>query len=204
MTEYTIMISSGSGPKECEFAASGIAKAYLREAKASGVSGIILEGGSAGSCLMRLSGENAKAFLTQRIGSVKWICQSPFRKNHKRKNWFVGVSILPEPEAVPMLDVKDITFTAMRASGPGGQHVNKTNSAVRAVHAPTGLAVTAQEERSQHANKKLCLVKLAAILSAEDERREADNEKSAWRNHKSLERGNPVRTYHGMNFKFSG
>jgi peptide chain release factor len=201
MMEVSLLISAGSGPRECEYAASGIARAYAQEAKLAGLSVTILETDNPGSQLLILSGQSLKAFLATRCGTVKWICQSPYRKHHKRKNWFVGVYTLPPPDQFPELDVKDITFTATRARGPGGQHVNKTNSAVRAVHRPTGLSVTAQEERSQHANKKLCLIKLSAIFSQRRDDNAAKTQRSVWMSHKGLERGNPVRVYGGEKFK---
>ena len=201
MMQITLLITAGSGPRECQFAARGIANAYAREAKEAGLKTLLLESDHAGSFMLRLSGEGLDAFLRPRCGTVKWIGQSPFRKNHKRKNWFVGVYRLPEPEAIPELDPKDVTFTATRASGPGGQHVNKTNSAVRAVHGPTGLAVTAQEERSQYANKKLCLIKLAAMFAQQEDKQIADSQKSTWSHHKALERGNPVRVYKGERYR---
>ena len=201
MMDVTLLITAGSGPRECQFAACGIARAYAREVELAGLKALLLDSDHAGSFMLRLSGEGLDAFLRPRCGTVKWIGQSPFRKNHKRKNWFVGVYKLPDPDKFPQLDPKDVTFTATRASGPGGQHVNKTNSAVRAVHGPTGVTVSAQEERSQYANKKLCLIKLAAIFTQNSNRQTADNEHAIWRNHKALERGNPVRVYRGEKFK---
>jgi len=109
----------------------------------------MLEQETQGSVLICLSGDGLDVFLEGRVGSVQWICQSPFRKNCKRKNWFVGVYSICTPEDTPYLDLKDVRFSVMRARGPGGQHVNKTNSAARAEHGPTGISVTAQEERSQ-------------------------------------------------------
>jgi peptide chain release factor len=198
--EESLLITAGNGPRECEFAAKEISLAYMREAKAIGLSVMILQSDNPGSKLLKLSGPSLGRFLDSRCGTVKWIGQSPYRKNHKRKNWFVGVYRLPKPDKIPELNIKDISFTATRASGPGGQHVNKTNSAVRAVHEPSGLAVTAQEERSQHANKKLCLIKLTALLSQKREIKIADTQHSIWLNHKGLERGNPVRVYKGDRF----
>jgi peptide chain release factor len=132
---------------------------------------------------------------------VQWIGKSRFRPGHKRQNWFVGVSLAPEPEAFADLNEADIEYQAMRASGPGGQHVNKTDSAVRALHRPSGLVATAQEQRSQHANRKLARLKLAIML--EEQRGQSQNEalRAKWQSHRELERGNPVRVYVGTRFE---
>ncbi len=201
MSDISLMISSGAGPRECEYAAHGIAKAFQREAKSEGINVNLLDNDNPGSFTLRLSGANAEAFASARCGTIRWVGQSPFRKNHKRKNWFVGVSRLPELTDIQDIKDSDIRYSATRASGPGGQHVNKTNSAVRAVHLPTGIAVAAQEERSQYANKKLCRIKLAAIMASDVEQQQINYQKSKWKNHKTLERGNPIRTYQGGKFK---
>lgn len=79
-----------------------------------------------------MKGERAEAFSQARIGTIKWKGQSPYRKNHRRKNWFVGVSKAPDIRDVPEFDERDIRYQTLKASGPGGQHVNKTESVVRA------------------------------------------------------------------------
>ena len=201
MMDVTLMISAGTGPRECEYAVRGIARAFMREAKAAGLKSELIEGENAGSILIRIVGPGSEEFAKARIGTVQWIGQSPFRPRHKRKNWFVGVSSLPRPEEIPDLDIKDVTFTAMRASGPGGQHVNKTNSAVRAVHRPSGIAVSAQSERSQHANKKICMIKLTAIFAQKFETENAAQKQDQWRAQRDLERGNAVRVYKGVKFQ---
>ncbi len=201
MTDITLLISSGSGPRECQWAARRIAECFVKEAKANGLTAAILDQDNPASALLRLSGKNVDAFVKARCGTIRWIGQSPFRKYHKRKNWFVGVSRLPDLTDLPEIDERDITYTATRASGPGGQHVNKTNSAVRAVHGPSGIAVTAQEERSQYANKKLCRAKLAAVFAERADTQKADGKQNQWKSHKSLERGNADRVYKGEKFQ---
>ena len=92
------------------------------------------------SALVKLSGPGANDFARRWQGSVQWTAPSPFRPTHKRKNWFVGVELvggLAEADAV-RIDPRDVSFESMRASGAGGQHVNKTESAVRATHRPNG------------------------------------------------------------------
>jgi peptide chain release factor len=95
----------------------------------------------------------------------------------------------------------DLRFEAYRASGPGGQHVNKTNSAVRVTHSPTGLTATAQEERSQHQNKALAIARLAAILASHDRAAKAKVRSNRWSQHNQLIRGDERRTYEGMSFR---
>ncbi|HSF13614.1 MAG TPA: peptide chain release factor H, partial [Erythrobacter sp.] len=190
-------------PAECRWVVAHLAEAFADEAARIGVTCEVLDPQEElpASLFMRVTSDAALTFVRERTGTILWIGESPFRPGHKRRNWFVGVAIAPIPEDVPDLRDSDIDFQAMRASGPGGQHVNKTDSAVRATHRPTGLVATAQEQRSQHANRKLAKLKLAMLL--EDRRSGAsDNVRhEQWSVHQQLERGNPVRTYTGPKFK---
>ncbi|QUL37186.1 peptide chain release factor H [Erythrobacter sp. JK5] len=203
MTEAILHLTSGKGPAECRWVVAQLAKAFADEAARIGVTCEVLDAQEElpASLFMRVSGDGALAFVRERTGTILWIGESPFRPRHKRRNWFVGVSLAPIPDDVPDLRDSDIDFQAMRASGPGGQHVNKTDSAVRATHRPTGLVATAQEQRSQHANRKLAKLKLAMLL--EDRRSGASDDvrHERWSLHQQLERGNPVRTYTGPKFK---
>lgn len=88
----------------------------------------------------------------------------------------------------------------MRASGPGGQHVNKTASAVRVTHVKTNISAIAQEERSQYQNRRLALARLAQALEDEEKKKGQEKQQQLWDLHQSLERGNPVRIFEGLEF----
>lgn len=202
MSDVILHLTAGSGPDECRWVVGQLAVAFGREARDEGLSCELLEGhdGLPSSLLLRIEGERAESFATARTGTVLWTGDSPFRPHHKRRNWFAGVAMAPRPEAMTDLKEADIDYQAMRASGPGGQHVNKTDSAVRAIHRPTGLVTTAQEQRSQHANRKLARLKLAMLLEEKQEQARAQERTTEWARHNQLERGNPVRTYSGPRF----
>ena len=202
MSEVILHITAGKGPQECRWVVAQLARAFAREAKGAGLECAMLEGMEdlPSSVLLRIAGEAASAFASRRIGTNQWVGNSPFRSTHKRRNWFVGVALAPEPETISDLREEDIEYQAMRASGPGGQHVNKTDSAVRATHLPTGLVATAQEQRSQHANRKLARLKLAIMLEERRGQAKDDARRSQWQIHQDLERGNAVRVYAGSKF----
>jgi peptide chain release factor len=94
----------------------------------------------------------------------------------------------------------DIRFETLRASGPGGQHVNKTDSAVRATHLPSGLSVKVQTERSQHANKRLARALLAHKLQTQAEQAATTERTERWLCHSNVERGNATRVFRGEGF----
>jgi peptide chain release factor len=203
-----LQISSGRGPIECQLAVAKLAEVIVEDARKAALACDVLEvvegreRGTALSALLSLEGEGVRAFASRTRGSVLWICPSPVRSGHKRKNWFVGVDVLaPADTSTVALRVSDVVFEAMRASGPGGQHVNKTESAVRVTHKPTGLVATAREERSQAMNKKLALARLAAMLAEGVSAAKADAERDRWTQHDALERGRPVRTFEGPDFR---
>jgi peptide chain release factor len=127
-------------------------------------------------------------------GTVRWIAQSPFRPEHKRKNWFVGIEVLELATEIEF-DPKDITWETMRASGPGGQHVSRTESAVRVTHVASGIQAVASEERSQHSNRKLALLRLAKKITDSRQRKENAERAQRWCTKHKLERGNPIRVF---------
>lgn len=205
MTDTFIHITAGGGPKECQWVVVQLACAYAKDAKIAGLKAEILWDDEnetlAPSLMIKVSGRNVESFIQPRLGTIRWIGHSPFRNNHKRKNWYVGVSKTPNIKDVPDLNPRDIVYQTLKASGPGGQHVNKTESAVRATHTPTGLTVTASAERSQFANKKLTRIKLAMLLKAQKLTHEGQQKNTLWSQHKTLERGNETRIYEGKKFK---
>jgi peptide chain release factor len=152
------------------------------------------------SALLALDGDEAVQFAASWEGTIQWISKSPYRPTHKRKNWFVAVEVYA-PVEHPQWSLAELKVEAMRSSGPGGQHVNKTSSAIRVTHLPTGTAVVAREERSQHQNRRLALARLAQILDRRNTNAEEETRRKRWEQHGELERGNPIRIYQGPNFK---
>jgi peptide chain release factor len=154
------------------------------------------------SALSKPSGSAAAALARPWIGSIQWVAQSPLRPHHKRKNWFIGVFELPAlPEAATALTAREVRFEAFRAGGPGGQHQNKTESAVRATHIASGLSVVAREERSQHRNKALALERIAALIRMRGELEAITARANAHAAHDRLERGRAVKRFNSAAFR---
>ena len=145
----------------------------------------------------------AEQIAKQWQGSMLWVCQSLFRPKHKRKNWFFSGHVFDVNEQLLLQADKEqkIDFQTCRASGSGGQHVNTTDSAVRATHKATGMSVRVESERSQHANKRLAAALLFQKLEALKHEQRSAQDKDRWQQHWELERGNPVRTFKGTKFK---
>jgi len=100
------------------------------------------------------------------------------------------------------MDSSAFKFESMRPSGPGGQHVNKTETAVRVTHIPTGLRAISQAERSQHLNKRIALARLDQLLRRKELKAEAKQTRIRWREHDLLDRGNAVHLFREEEFNF--
>jgi peptide chain release factor len=206
-----LLFTSGRGPAECRIALANTLAVLEREAEAAGLTldlatGRDPDGHGPASAIASIDGGSGAAALAESwAGSILWVARSPVRPHHKRKNWFVGVLRLADEPAgtatAPEIDPRDVRFEALRAGGPGGQHQNKTESAIRAVHVPTGRTVVARQERSQHRNKALALKRLAAQLALAKELAAIADSQAIQAAHDRLERGRPVRTFEGEAFR---
>ena len=189
------------GTDSCDLAADML-RMYLRWAEKNGFKAEIDEeqpGDVAGISAARLfiSGTNAYGLLRSESGTHRFVRISPFNANGKRQTSFVGVRVMPLidlTEAVNIED-KDIRVDVYRSSGAGGQHVNKTSSAIRITHLPTGIVVTCQNERSQHQNKEVAMKVLVSKL-AECADREAEEKLAKIRGDlRPIEWGSQIRSY---------
>lgn len=193
-----LQITSGRGPAECCRVVALVLEKILSQARKLGLTAEVIEreegelNRTLFSAIVSLEGVKVEEIVDDWEGSIQWIAQSPYRIYHKRKNWFVGIKSFT-PSELDDIDAKYITYQTMRSSGAGGQHVNKTESAVRAIHAPSGLSVTASDQRSQLQNKKLATERLLIKLSAWGEEQLMQKAQENWNNHNNLQRGNPVK-----------
>ena len=203
MEKLYIQITSGRGPVECCRVVVLIMQKIIEDANILGLTAEIAEhqdsqqSGCMFSATLVVTGEKAEAFAKGWEGSILWIAQkNPYRPWHRRKNWFVGVHSF-KPLTTAVINERDITYDTLRSSGPGGQNVNKVETAVRATHHPTGISVVASDMRSQTQNKRLAHERLVMKLSAIEDEKISSQAQAVWMNHNTLERGNPVKTFKG-------
>ena len=191
-----VQLSSGNGPAECELAVGKFLDVLKKE-----LPDLQILNETKG---VRMDGYRSVVFTTEQDvshlqGTVKWVSISPLRPQHKRKNWFIDVSLFDEPS------VRDysgdlIRYQTFRCRGHGGQNVNKVETGVRAIHIPTGMSATATEARTQHQNKKTALDRLFQMLAEQNTDAENMMNQAMHLQHELLERGSPVRTYTGAEF----
>jgi peptide chain release factor len=203
MEKEYIQITSGRGPVECCRVVVLIMNKIVEQAKCLNYALEIVEheDGPNDCCMfsatLAIEGENISSLKGEWEGSVLWVAQkNPFRPWHRRKNWFVGVHFF-KPLQSDKVNERDISYETLRSSGPGGQNVNKVETAVRAIHVPSGTTVLASDERSQTQNKKLARERLIMKLSAIEEEKQLQQTHDVWMNHNTLERGNPVKKFKG-------
>ena len=166
-----LQFHAGAGGTEAQDWAQMLYRMYTRWAERHGFVYKILDyedGDEAGikSAAISIEGENAYGLLKSENGVHRLVRVSPFDANARRQTSFAAVEVMPELENDDSVEIReeDIEMQVYRASGAGGQHVNKTSSAVRLIHKPTGIVVASQQERSQFQNKDNCMKMLRAKL----------------------------------------
>jgi peptide chain release factor 2 len=166
-----IAIHPGAGGTESQDWAQMLMRMYLKWAEKRGLEAQVVDlqpGDEAGikSATITVNGPYAYGYLKAEAGVHRLVRISPFDANKRRHTSFSAVFVYPEVEEDTKIEINDddIRIDTYRASGAGGQHVNKTSSAIRITHLPTGIVVTCQNERSQHKNKAMAMKILKAKL----------------------------------------
>lgn len=205
MKKY-VQFTAGRGPVECARACQLIFEKFCQEAVHSAFVNIIdvekhnTEYDCIMSAMIQLTSDNDIDIIKLQKaweGTILYkAISNKYRPNHKRKNWFVGCKFI-DPLELPNIDEKDIKYESMRASGNGGQNVNKVESCVRATHIPTNISVKCSIERSQAQNKELARKLLMIKLGDLNNEKQENFKNSNWSNHTQLERGNPIKTFEG-------
>lgn len=196
--KHYIQITAGRGPVECARAVTLVAREIVKAIPSLQLADCEPHNQVEG-CYMSMTfvtGETIpETIVKEWQGTVLWrSTANPYRPGHKRCNWFVGVKFFDEAE-LPKIDDTDIIYEACRSGGKGGQNVNKVETTIRAIHIPTGLSTKCSDERSQSQNKAIARERLIIKLRQLNENIEAMSRSRQWRNHDSLERGNPVKKF---------
>ena len=197
-----LFIQAGAGGTEAQDWAQMLSRMYSRWAERHGFTIETVEehiGDTAGikNITYRITGLRAYGWLRNEIGVHRLVRISPFNANGKRQTSFASVDVWPDVDDSIDIEIneKDLRIDTYRASGAGGQHVNKTDSAVRITHIPTGVVVTCQNERSQFQNKDMAMKMLRSKLYELEMQKRAAAEDAAKANQKKIEWGSQIRNY---------
>ncbi|MBM3893181.1 peptide chain release factor 2 [Candidatus Dependentiae bacterium] len=194
-----LSINSGAGGTESQDWAEMLTRMFLRFCEREGFKVEVLdhqagEGAGIKSATLHVRGENAFGFLKAEMGIHRLVRISPFDANKRRHTSFAGVTVIPEIENVVIeINEEDLRIDTFRAGGAGGQHVNKTESAIRITHIPSGIVVQCQNERSQGQNKQTAMKMLKARLLQKQEEELKAKDNSIER--KKIEWGSQIRSY---------
>lgn len=197
-----IDIQSGSGGTEAQDWANMILRMYLRWAESQGFKAELVElseGEVAGikSATVKVSGDYAFGFLRTETGVHRLVRKSPFDSGSRRHTSFASLFAYPEIDDKVDVEINpaDLRIDTYRASGAGGQHVNKTDSAVRITHVPTGIVVQCQSDRSQHRNKDAAMSMLKARLYEHEMQKRRSDQQAVEDEKSDIGWGSQIRSY---------
>ncbi len=197
-----LSINSGAGGTDAQDWAEMLLRLYTRWAEGKGYSIRILDmlkDDEAGikSATLLIEGENAYGYLRSEKGVHRLVRLSPFDTAGKRHTSFASIDVMPELNDDVKVDINpdDLKIDTYRASGAGGQHVNKTESAIRITHIPTGVVAACQNERSQHNNKEMAMKMLMAKLLEIKEQEQKDKIEDIKGEYREIAWGSQIRSY---------
>ena len=198
---YLSIHAGAGGTESCDWA-DMLMRMYTRYAERNGFEVHVLDllpGEEAGvkSATLHVVGDHAYGYLKAERGVHRLVRISPFDANKRRHTSFVAVDVAAELDDTIAIEIdeKDLRIDTFRAAGAGGQHVNKTDSAVRMVHLPTGIVVSCQAERSQHSNRDKCMKMLRARLYEREEDRKRQEMEQFYGEKGEIAWGRQIRSY---------